>query len=87
MRLLTPDDKQLRRKWPDAYAFMIAAQLRAEMHDLLMRREYGPRPDIGERIRQRERLATLRQSPACREPWFVDALERDGLLDDEEGER
>jgi len=69
--MLTQDQSYFERTYHSAAAFTRAAALRYECFSILGLSRKGATPWQAERVRE------LLKTPACREPWFLDMVERD----------
>jgi len=73
-QILLKDQADLEDLYPDAARHLRAAELRAECHSLAFRGETRTEW-MTNRLKE-----LLRNAPACKEPWFVEKLEKAGYL-------
>ena len=71
MNMLVRDQEVFTSRYPDAAAFVLAAELRRELYVITGALQAAWPPY------RRARVLELLQAPACREPWFVAQLRDD----------
>lgn len=72
--MMHTDLEAFEKRFPEASAFLKAAELRSEMYRLTQHAWRTKWEDA--------RIEELKNAPACQEPWFVRALEELRALDD-----
>lgn len=75
MNLLITDTERFERLFPDAAAFLITAELRKECFSLACEiKRRTQHEDPRRTVWTDARFAELRETLACREPWFQEQL-------------
>ena len=75
-RLLTRDSEAFNAQYPGAVSFLQSAHLRHEVYVLSRNKFRTPQ----QQVRLEELLG---HAPACREPWFVNMLQVEAMIDEE----
>lgn len=73
-KMLIQDSEYFAAEFKRASDFMVAAGLRYEMYYLLSLKKKSSQ--------QEKRLEEIKQAPACQEPWFLEKLRKERLLEE-----